>query len=701
MRFGVLIGILMGFTFSAVAADLSSDPEGAYKEAKKNWTAAQAAVTEFVEKGVATDPDIVGMQTAYQKKKARFTEETKAWTQVADADSEVAQAKAELGQKGKDRGQFTQGSKEWTAANNAMNKAMIKWTKLRDKFKPEAMAALDAEVNALQVELRGSIISYTGSDQAILDLLNSYRSAQAGLREARLAFDKSKGLVDPLSYLASRKPPVFDPKSTLPRLTRYGWVMPFDLLKEFADHWGYALPIDGYLSKKRLLELKNPESSMARTIELMKAHPGQYKLAVTCDRYDPPSPPQELWTRDEKGNLLTGQAKSMDGTLWTPGMAAIISPEAPDQYWIDAGEGRAKPIAEIRKLVPVSIILNGGEWGMGIWGGVGSVWSKDPKVLAKFAEYEAKGKSKLDYIDDKLANSRKLLSEQVKKAVPDRDLYVYYTDGGNPHRGRYGGWRAWALPYPPSHGISDIPSTEYYVNQFNTGFVGAGDMLTFALNSKGQELALGEPNSYDWFWASKKDTDPVQYQGFLKCAYIMGSLGGNAGTYHQPDWDTSFPPDAPPEWMWQQMALGQVHALFSHYEDYLRNGMLVDDGKFRNFLSTDQPAYELLPKELNSARQLKADLKTKNPVPVLAPGRPFRVLARKHKQKDEWLVVAWTAEISDQPGIHEATVTIPGAGEVKLQAHKGGSLYLVTLKGGQPVVKQLDPDEADPTSSFR
>ena len=99
--------------------------------------------------------------------------------------------------------------------------------------------------------------------------------------------------------------------------------------------------------------------------------------------------------------------------------------------------------------------------------------------------------------------------------------------------------------------------------------------------------------------------------------------------------------------------------------------------------------------------QLKADLQTKEQVPVLAPGRPFRVLARKHKDKNEWLVVAWTAEISSQPGIYDATVTIPGAGQVTVQARKGGSLYLDTLKDGQPVLKQLDPDETDPTSSFR
>jgi len=700
-KIGALLSVLLALSQPIVSADPATDAEAAYKESQKEWKSAQDAVTKFVDSGASTDPAITGLQSTFQEKKARLTEETKAWTQVADADSEVVQAKAESDQKAKDRGQFTQGTKEWKTANEAMNRARGKWEKLRNKFKPESVTALEAEVNALRVELRGRIVSYTGSDQAIVDLLNSYRSAQTGLKEARLALDKSKGVVDPLTYLSSSKPPVFNPKSTLPRLTRYGWAMPFDLLKEFADKWGYALSIEGYLGEERLLELKKPESAMARTVELMKEKPGQYKLALICDRYDPPNPPQEVWTRDENGKLLSAQAKSMDGTTWAPGMTSVISPEAPDQYWIDAGDGRARPIAEIRKLVPISIILNGGEWGMGIWGFAGPAWSKDPKVAAKFAEYEAQGKHKLDYIDKKHSDSIKLLSEPVKKAAPDRDLYVYYTVGGNPHRGRDPGWRSWTVTYPPLRGINDLPAAEYYVNHYNTGFVGDGDILTYALNSLGQQLTFGDATSYNWFWAARKDTDPVQYQGFLKCTYIMGSLGGNAGTYHTPEWDKSFPQDAPPDWMWQQIALGNVHALFSHYEDYLRNGELVDDGKFKNFFGTDQPAYELLPKELKNTRQLKQDLKTKDQVAVLSPGRPFRVLARKHKDKNEWLVVAWTAEISSQPGIYDATVTIPGAGQVTLQARKGGSLYLVTLKDGQPVLKQLDPDEADPTSSFR
>ena len=291
-KIGGVLSVLLALSQPIVSADPATDAEAAYKESQNKWKLAQDAVTKFVDSGASTDPAITGLQSTFQSKKAQLTEETKAWTQVADADSEVVQAKAESDQKGKDRGQFTQGTKEWTAANSAMNGARAKWEKLRNKFKPESVTALEAEVNALRVELRGRIVSYPGSDQVIVDLLKSYRSAQTGLKEARLTLDKSKGVVDPLTYLSSSKPPVFNPKSTLPRLTRYGWGMPFDLLKEFADKWGYALSIEGYLSEKRLLELKNPESDMARTIELMKEKPGQYKLALICDRYDPPNPPQ-------------------------------------------------------------------------------------------------------------------------------------------------------------------------------------------------------------------------------------------------------------------------------------------------------------------------------------------------------------------------------------------------------------------------
>jgi hypothetical protein len=138
-----------------------------------------------------------------------------------------------------------------------------------------------------------------------------------------------------------------------------------------------------------------------------------------------------------------------------------------------------------------------------------------------------------------------------------------------------------------------------------------------------------------------------------------------------------------------------VHALFSHLEDYIRNGDLVDDGKYKHIWSNDQPAYELLPKELEKTATVKGKIS------VLPMGRPVRVVARKHRTKQEWLVEAWTAEVKAGEEKHyDATVTLPGAGEVKLQARPAGSTYLVTLKDGKPVAKLLDPDEDNPSAGF-
>jgi len=510
------------------------------------------------------------------------------------------------------------------------------------------------------------------------------------------AFDAESGMITPLAYLRAQPKPNFKPGHTLPALTRYGWIMPFELCKEFADAWGYVLPIEGYLGSNRLSELANPESDMAQIIACIKANPGKYKVSVICDRFDPPVPPADLWTRDANGQLLNAQAKSYDGTEWHPGMSTVISPEAPDQYWIDAGLGRATPIAEIHKLIPLSIILNGGEWGLGVWGFAGQVWLQDPRITEAIYGYEARGLSRVEYLDDKTGNAQKLIAGEVKRCVADRDLYIYYTSGGSGHRNRYEGWVDWGPSYRPMRDVSDLPSIECYVNHFNSGFSGDMDILSMSLNAVGQQLAYGDTLSYNWFWASDKQTSMRQYRGWLKCLYVMGTLGGNAGTYHQPDFGASFKPAEVPDWMQQQMALGHVHALFSHLEDYIRNGDLVDDGKYKHFWSTDQPAYELLPKELEQMAQAKGN------VTVLLMGRPYRIIARKHRNKQEWLVEAWTAETdAGEEKQYDATVMIPGAGEVTLKARVGGSTYLIALAEGKPVAKLLDPDEDDPSAAFR
>ena len=51
--------------------------------------------------------------------------------------------------------------------------------------------------------------------------------------------------VKPLEWLQAQTPPDFAPDSTLPPLARWGWAMSFEVAKELADRWGYAVEFSG------------------------------------------------------------------------------------------------------------------------------------------------------------------------------------------------------------------------------------------------------------------------------------------------------------------------------------------------------------------------------------------------------------------------------------------------------------------------
>jgi hypothetical protein len=674
--------------------------EAAWKAAGAKVAQCRQAIEKFALEGTCADTAFTAKQGRYREKvvalKAADTA-LSAWAAqdqaCIDSQKFVSDLDAQLGQLRKDQKTDTP---EYKALAQKRYTAFVAAQQLRRDHETPEHKTLRDEVASLKSDLFYDAMFHLDNIPAVQTLTDAYRTALTEQQAALTTWNTARGMTTPLAYLQAQPKPNFKPGHTLPPLTRYGWTMPFDLCKEYADNWGYVLPLEGYLSRERLKQFANPESDMAKTLACMKANPGKYKLSVICDRFDPPNPPTELWTRDANGNLLNAEAKSYDGTAWSPGMKTVISPEAPDQYWVDAGNGRATPIAEIRKLVPISIILNGGEWGLGVWGFAGKVWMQDPKVVKAIEGYKARGLSRLEYLDDKTGHAQKLIADEVKKAAPDRDLYIYYTSGGSGHKNRYWGWADWGPSYPPMRGVSDQPSIECYLHSMNTGFDGNQDLLSMSLNAIGQQLALGDRLSYNWFWAKRYDTSMRQYRGFLKCLYVMGTLGGNAGTYNLPDFTASFKPGTPPDWVLQQMALGHVHALFSHLEDYIRNGDLVDDGHYKHFWSVDQPAYELLPVEL------KETVVTKGKVQVLPMGRPFRVVARKHRAKPAWLVEAWTAHTgAGEDKQYDATVTIPGAGALTLKTRVGGSTYLVTLQDGKPVAKLLDPDEDNPTAAFR
>src|SRR5690606_1271349 len=79
-----------------------------------------------------------------------------------------------------------------------------------------------------------------------------------------------------------------------------------------------------------------------------------------------------------------------------------------------------------------------------------------------------------------------------------------------------------------------------------------------------------------------------------------------------------------------------------------------------------------------------------------------RVLARKHRKRQEWLITAWAAGGDSR----DVTVSIPDLGDVTLTARPCGSVYLATLKQlidhepPAPVLQLLDEDGMHPTAGF-
>lgn len=82
----------------------------------------------------------------------------------------------------------------------------------------------------------------------------------------------------------------------------------------------------------------------------------------------PKSPVPEVWTRDAQGRFVADNEVSLEETKWNPQMKTVLSPMVPDSFWQEAGELSAAPIRKLRAKCPIAIILNTGEYNLGVAG---------------------------------------------------------------------------------------------------------------------------------------------------------------------------------------------------------------------------------------------------------------------------------------------------------------------------------------------
>ncbi|MBC7329464.1 hypothetical protein H5T88_03805 [bacterium] len=460
-----------------------------------------------------------------------------------------------------------------------------------------------------------------------------------------------------LQFLQEAPKPKFRQGHTLPPLTRWGWEMPFEVRVELAENWGYALEF-GSASPEAVRQLDDPNSIQSRILTLSASNPKRYPLFIILHRpfYDKDfieSLPKETWCVGENGEKI-----------W--------SPEAPDEVFERAGKLAVEPLKKIlEKKAYIAVILNGGEYALTVYGFGGKIWESDGRVL------KAKdGKSWFDYISQRKAHQESIFADIIREGVP-KALYIYYSNGVL-NRNSYPEWWHWCFDYKYMRKVSDLPSSSLYYRDFNSGWSGDNDLLTQFLNAVAQQISLGDALSYNWVnggWerahlGESAFSDIEHYMGFLKCCYTAGMIGAVAGYFAYPKGGFGGDlGDEPPHWLKQVMALSYVHALFSYLEDFLRSGDLLP-GPNKHRWSKDLPAYEF---------------------PTNVPDS--RVLVRKHRQRDEWLITAWSTDDKDK----EVSVEIPKLGRVNLLARKCGSVYRAKLVKDKPLLRLIDLDGMYPS----
>ena len=477
-------------------------------------------------------------------------------------------------------------------------------------------------------------------------------------------------------HLQALPKPAFKAGHRLILLTRSGWELSYELNVEFAANWGYTLEFSGHSLQAvhRGADLADTNAVPSRLLALAARDPETYRLGVTGW---PPNVHHGMHRRNlpEEGFL-----RQADGAVIEGGGNPVFSPEAPDDVMRQVAADWVEILLRIRSRAPIAVILNMGEYGLGVAGHIEPYLVQDPAVVKARGE-----RSWFDYLSDRKAHQEMIISRAVRKALPGLRWYTFYATL-NSHRNRIGHWRTWAYAYPAMRPVADIPSSQYYFRQYNSGWTGKDDMLTLAMNAFGEAFSYGDRHTYDFLCAGwprqgwpEADAlgDIARYTGFLKCLYTAGMVGAHAGYFNNPPcWFGKRPHDygdEAPHWLLQMAALGHIQALFSHHEESLWEGYLLP-GPLQHRWSTDQPGYEFPTGDADA-----------------------RVLARKRYTEPVWLLTAWAAGGPDR----EVTVEIPELGTVRLLARDRGSVYRATVRDGKPSLEQLDADGLYPTASMR
>lgn len=191
---------------------------------------------------------------------------------------------------------------------------------------------------------------------------------------------------------------------------------------------------------------------------------------------------------------------------------------------------------------------------------------------------------------------------------------------------------------------------------------------------------------------SSTDNGPDDlFMGFVKFIYTCGAVGCVAGYYQPGPIDGSWTiGSGASDQVRAYVTIGHVQATFSHLEDYIRSGTLLDGdydpwgrGYSSHILSKNiygqnngwtHPSYEYVH---DDSSQLYS-----------------KVVARKLNASNDWLICAWRCYDDG----NDATLSVTIAGHaLSVNARRGGTLYHMDNSG---TLTMLDPLSMDPSRTI-
>lgn len=514
-------------------------------------------------------------------------------------------------------------------------------------------------------------------------------------------------LVTPAQYLASQPKPNFAPGNHLPPLTRWGGGFYTNDMVELANDWGYALEFNMYVTPNEVTnDMLIPGTMDNLWLLMVNNNPSKYKLAVMIDRTFPYPTPSGFWCTNSKGEFVDSYSNTWTSITYTNGTYVcttnpnagfplynlVCSPEGPDSYWTNATAYWINSLKAVQSNAPIAIILNGGEYGLNTLGWAYGAFTQDPRVQAQavmtnpftsptnvYVIVNTNGTSWSRYISNRKAHQLGLLTSAIRQNFPNRQLYIFYhTDAelgrsynlnslANEYWEDMFDWWSWNSDVMNTN--TDLPSFQFYYSNVGQWTNVPNDFLTQYLDQVGYDINLGYKTNYCWVDAGDATdgnqyntnnyifSDIPRYIGFLKCLYMGGMNGAVACNFsvaptNPPGWEGAFPSNSPPNWLQQLIALSRVHGLFSQLETFIDNSDLIS-GPQSHAVAQDQPAYEFT----NTVGDIED-----------------RVLARKIRGTNEWLICAWAADGKDT----NVTVTIPTLGSVTVLARNSGAVYLAS-----------------------